>query len=199
MHYKEILDLYDEFKNDFESEIKEEYEKYISTISSRGMAASLECCIFLMTMCKKIKPKYILDLGSGFSSYSLRYYIQSNKSDTIIWSVDSNNQWLEKSKEFCKDKVDTSNFFTWDQISNKKQIFDIIFIDIDRTIKRPKYFEPIFNNFTGPNTVILVDDYHKGLLRKVLPPLIEKYNFEKYELRQTQNKKRYQLILKNKR
>jgi len=223
MHFKELIESYKNNKVEFTEELKEVYEKYITTISSREMAASLECCVFLMTMFKEINPRSILDLGSGFSSYALRYYKESRDSNTQIRSVDSVKVWLQKSKEFCKNNlipsreiieidmtsdnpfpkqktnVDVTNFFTWNEIYYKDCptiMYDIIFLDIDKTIERPKYLEPIFNKFTGPDTIILVDDYHKGLLRKELPPLIEKYNFDSYELKETQNRKRFQLLLK---
>jgi len=54
--------------------IKSEHKVYIEHISSPEMAMSLELAYFIMNYCIEYKPKRLLDLGSGFSSFVFRLY-----------------------------------------------------------------------------------------------------------------------------
>jgi hypothetical protein len=62
--YPDLQKTYEEKKNDY---------KHVNEISNEIMAASLELIIFCIVMCDMIKPKKILDLGSGFSSFAFRF------------------------------------------------------------------------------------------------------------------------------
>ena len=67
------------------------YEKFMknttSTVSSKGMALSLETAALVLLLCEIKQPKTIVDLGSGFSSYVLRKWAQGAKHDVVVWSV----------------------------------------------------------------------------------------------------------------
>ena len=161
-----IRKLYINKEKEYSLEIKKDYLDYVTNISDPIMAASLRSCIFLVCIYETIKPNKILDLGSGFSSYTLRYFKNKFNFNTKIYSVDSSIDWLDKSKDFCKKKnVDVSNFYSWDDIKNMTMPFDLIFMDIDKTKKRIAYFDHIYSHYLSKNTFMLVDDMHKILIR----------------------------------
>src|SRR5688572_3871663 len=45
------------------------HEEYVTSVSTREMAASLRCLAFCVAMCENRKVTRILDAGSGFSSF----------------------------------------------------------------------------------------------------------------------------------
>ncbi len=176
----------------YKNEIKNAYNKYVNTVSVDYMAASLECCVFLMVLYDAIKPKMVLDLGSGMSSYALRHFKKNYYEDSCVWSIDSDKEWLNKSKMFVeKFGLNIDNFKTWGSINNDTTKFDLIFFDIDNNKKRINYIPTVLNNFVTKNSFIMFDDMHKsGLVRDINKVLsgyeyknidIKKYSFDKYK------------------
>ena len=78
-------------EKDVRKELFAYYRKYLSNISSKDMAISLELSVFLIIVCRILKPKRILDLGSGFSSFIFRYYAANTVSKPVILSVNDSN------------------------------------------------------------------------------------------------------------
>jgi predicted O-methyltransferase YrrM len=192
----DIAELIDNIFNSksklYKNEIKNAYNKYVNTVSVDYMAASLECCVFLMVLYDAIKPKMVLDLGSGMSSYALRYFKKNHHEDSCVWSIDSDKEWLNKSKMFVeKFGLNIDNFKTWANINNDTTKFDLIFFDIDNNKKRINYIPTVLNNFVTKNSFIVFDDMHKGGLRRDINNVfsgydhkkidIKKYSFDKYK------------------
>jgi predicted O-methyltransferase YrrM len=168
----------------YNKEIRPAYNKYVKEVSNRVMAASMECCVFLMVMCKDIKPKKVLDLGSGFSSYALRYYKNKYYKDMEVWSVDSNDKWLLKSKQFIKDYgLNTDHFYTWEEMMDIDEKFDLVFLDIDASKNRPAYLKPVIENFMTSDSFILLDDMHKGGLAKRFKAIMDDYMYDSIDVK----------------
>lgn len=143
--------------------IREDHKFYTDNISVN--AASIECCSYLISLYATTKPKRILDLGSGISSYCVRLYKKLNNLVTEIYSVDTQTAWLQKSRIYCHNReVDTDNFVTWDNFKNHTEPFDLIFVDIDMSPERKLYFEPVFNQLSKPGTMVMLDDMHKSAI-----------------------------------
>ncbi|MDX1701281.1 MAG: hypothetical protein R3250_11720, partial [Melioribacteraceae bacterium] len=98
----EILKRYQEKEEEYSKEIESTFTHYTTTVSTPEMAANLRSCVLLGCMMEVMKPKRAMDLGSGVSSYALRYFKGKFKYRTEIYSVDSDWDWLKKSKEFCE-------------------------------------------------------------------------------------------------
>lgn len=181
-----IIEMFEKEKEAYNYLLKNDYKKYIEKISADYMAASLECCKFLLAIYDFTKAKNILDLGSGFSSYTLRLFKKFRMYDSSIISVDTSEEWLSKASNFCiENHVDGDNFITWEQFKNKENKFDLIFLDIDYTKNRPKYYNLVFENFTTKGTFILCDDMHKKDLSLPLNKYLEnKKNLKKYDIRE---------------
>jgi len=170
-----------------DEQLKEEFtaihEEYTSTIS--GMAASLECCLFLMRMFRRKQAESILDLGSGISSCAFRLYKKRNNLDTDIWSVDANKGWLQKSKAFSKKhELGSEGFFIWPEIKGANKAFDLIFYDIDVTGHRHKYLETVLSQFVNTGTYLVVDDFHKGVIARRIGTIMSNYNYSHLNIKQ---------------
>jgi predicted O-methyltransferase YrrM len=181
-----IINLWNENKDNYRELLEDKFKTYITTISSDAMAASLECCMFLLALYDFTKANNILDLGSGFSSYSLRLFKKIKELNTYIVSVDSSKEWLEKSSAFCiENNVDAENFETWNDFKNKDIKFDLMFLDIDYTKHRPGYFSSVFEKYSNPGTLVLCDDLHKNGIRKPLKEYLNKNTFLKqYDIKE---------------
>ena len=130
--------------------IREAYLDYIQNYSKPEWAMSWELIAYIDRFMQQIKPKRILDLGSGFSSFLFRL------SGAEVTSIDASPAWLLKTEEFLKkyDKFDgsLSTSLSFDGM------FDIIFLDYDAgdAIKdRIALFEKVREHCSG---VIFLDD-----------------------------------------
>jgi predicted O-methyltransferase YrrM len=137
------------------------HELYTSTISSKGMALSLETAALIWVLCEERKPSSVLDLGSGFSSFVIRSWAKQNATSLPVWSVDDDTSWLQRSKLFCEEQgVGTTNFATWVDFQREQTQFDLVIYDLGRMQCRSKNLVRALN-FRSPDGVVVVDDMHK--------------------------------------
>lgn len=167
-------------KQKFDSFLKRWYDDYVINVSSKSMAASLSCCSYFLQLIETLKPKSVIDFGSGFSSFAIRRYKKITGENIKTYSVDSDKEWLLKSKLFCEEnRIPSDNFYTWEEVP--RETFDLIFFDIDMTKKRLGYFKPLFKDFCHDRTVILFDDMHKPILKNKFHEEIKKRKCEFYD------------------
>lgn len=192
---KEINKSFDKKKILESLNLEKEYEYYTTNVSNKNMAVSLTCCSYLLHLINYFEPESVLDLGSGFSSFALRKYNKVFNKKLLIRSVDSDKIWLNKTKQYCKDKdLSSEGFFTWNRVESFNDFykvgnmdtarFDLIFFDIDLTKNRPTYYKPVLKDLTKENTVILFDDMHKISLFDAL--IRELNNFKHYKFYDTE-------------
>ena len=141
--------------------LKEQYSYYTKNISTPNMAASLELIIFISRLCRAMKFRKLLDMGSGFTSFCLRYHA---KTDLLVkvWSVDDNEQWLEKTQQYLKrNELSTENLVTLQHfISSGEGGFDLLLLDLNFVEERKKYIQLAVER-CSPGGIILFDDVHK--------------------------------------
>lgn len=128
----------------FKTDLSDVRELYVDRVSGGNYPITLELAQYLYDLCWKIKPKRILDRGSGYSSFVFRKYaLMSNRRPAWcsideekaldIYTVDSDSRWLEKSQEFVRDcGLHTGDFYTWEDFVAKKyneKKFDLILED----------------------------------------------------------------------
>jgi len=170
-------------------DIEEAYADYISTVSARGWAISKECVNHLFSVCVDKKPNAIVDLGSGLSSFVFRYYKKYYNNNLVVFSVDTSDLWLNKSRAFCnKYELDINNFITLSNFYDIKDVvFDIIFIDIELGKNweiRPRCLDYSIKHFSDKNTIFILDDYHTERMRKLYSEVLKGYSFSDEDVKQ---------------
>ena len=116
----------------------EVYKFYVSHVSIAGYAISLEASKAILDLMVKYKPETILDLGSGWSSYLLRL------KGAEVWSVDTDKQWLEKTKVFLKQfDMFNGHFNLLKDFNFWEHNYDLVLVDHKPGRERYKLFELI--------------------------------------------------------
>ena len=165
--------------------IKEAYTDYVNSISSEDMALSLSTAAFCKTEIEKIKPKSILDLGSGFSSYVFRSY--SEKNECSVTSVDTSETWLQRTTQYLqRNRLNIDNLISWDDFINlsKDKKFDFILHDIgDIEMKLRTESLPLITKAVNASGMILLDDMHKTRFRPYAYKCMKTYGFKIYSAR----------------
>jgi predicted O-methyltransferase YrrM len=137
------------------------YEQYVSEVSQKDMAASLELAGFLLAICKTNNFLKLLDMGSGFSSFVFRLYAKDNP-NVNVFSVDDDTSWIEKTKEFLlSHHLQTSQIYTLNSfLESGENNFDFILHDLNFVEERIKYVDILIQK-ASENGLILFDDVHK--------------------------------------
>ncbi len=135
------------------------YDNYIHSISTDGMAVSLELATFCLALCRLMKPKRILDLGSGFSSFVFRRYTKEAGGEVV--SVDDDARWLGKTQQYlAKEQLSVQNLFEWSNKPAVKGEFDLVLHDLGNRYTRGDVLPDIYA-LAAKNGVIILDDFHK--------------------------------------
>lgn len=160
------------------------YKQYTSTVSSEVMALSLEASVFLAVLCCIIKPKRILDLGSGFSSVVFRMITSEENPKPVIWSIDDAPEWLDKTRTFLSIlNLPTDNLITWQTFSEQnRDTFDFISYDLGYTPVRKALFTEVIP-LISPGGLIVLDDVHKHDYRLHAKRVLRKTSLLYYSLK----------------
>jgi predicted O-methyltransferase YrrM len=142
-------------------EIEPFYSLYIKNVSRADMAASLQLVSVLLKLCRDVAPNKLLDLGSGFSSFVLRYYAKTN-TKTEVWSVDDDIQWLNKTKEYLQESaLNTEHVVPLQEfIHTNEGHFDIVLLDLNFVEVRKNYIALAIER-CKVGGILLFDDVHK--------------------------------------
>lgn len=120
---------------------------------------------FLVNLCKFLKPKEILELGTslGVSTKALLIGAPNAKITTIegckeIADISRNN--FDKTSSNLTVINDTFDSF-FEQSTLKNQIWDLVYIDGNHTLEATlKYYEILKNNHTSPQSCLVFDDIY---------------------------------------
>jgi predicted O-methyltransferase YrrM len=140
------------------------YREYISEVSSEIMASSLELSVFLLFLCDMARPKKILDLGSGFSSFLFRLHALNASENPEVCSVDDSAEWLVKTGRFLSDRgLPATNLMMWDDfLESGRGPFDFIFYDLGPFEFRKESLSRVLEKMTGPHGLVILDDMHSA-------------------------------------
>ncbi|NQT91082.1 MAG: hypothetical protein HQ558_07500 [Candidatus Omnitrophica bacterium] len=149
------------------------YQDYITSISTPESAISLECACLVMFLARTLKPKVILDMGSGFSSYIFRLY-QKEAGSCEVCSVDDSAHWLENTKAYIsKHGLSIEGLYEWGDFNRKYQSMraDLILFDFSTPSTRLAAL-PMLIRYCHKDTLICADDVHKTSIREGLENFI---------------------------
>lgn len=159
------------------------YREYIRTVSSEIMASSLELSVFILLLCDMAQPQRMLDLGSGFSSFLLRYHARNTGGKPVVWSVDDSAEWLEKTSGFLAlHNLPASNLATWDEFSERGEgRFDFIFYDLGPFPFRMDCLRPMLEKMTADHGMIVLDDMHAAEYGLFVKRTLKGARFQPYD------------------
>jgi predicted O-methyltransferase YrrM len=137
------------------------YKDYVTSISSEIMAMSLELAIFMLTLCEITKPGKVVDFGSGFSSFCLRYWVRNYSPESQVYSVDDASDWLVKTREFLRRyDLPDDQVLTWDEfMQGNYGKFDLILYDFGTFPVRKASLSKVLG-FAGHPSMVILDDVH---------------------------------------
>jgi predicted O-methyltransferase YrrM len=147
----------------------EAHADYCRNVGHPNHAASLELVELLLVLCERTKPKRVVDLGSGFTSYALRSWAKDAAADgheATMWSVDTSAEWLGKTGEYLKRQgLETDGLATWpDFVDAEHAPFDIVLHDMGFMDVRAETLHSVAA-LARPGGLVVLDDMHKAEYR----------------------------------
>lgn len=164
--------------------LKPYYRQYVNEVSSPSMAVSLKLAVFMTILCNGIKPKNILDLGSGFSSFVLRTYA-AHHNEVTVWSIDDSSEWLERTKNYLKThNLSIDHMMLWHEFCQDSHfgLFDLVFHDMGSMTLRHQVLEKVLRMGRDVQSVILLDDVHKPLYARHLHHSLDRRSYRYFDL-----------------
>lgn len=166
------------------TELQNHYEDYCTHYSHKVHVVSREQAAFVLNACRVLQPRRLVDFGSGFSSYVLRKYVQEN-SQCMVWSVDDDEQWLQKTIQFLREQALPTDgvmmaeaFFT----QHQNDRFDFIFYDLGNMRTREDYFERMLP-LRSEQSMAMIDDVHKQDYRSFVVKVLKEQGIPYYNLK----------------
>lgn len=152
---------YESLAGSHRDQLRPYYETYVAQFSDPGWAISLELSAFLLTLCQLLRPKRLLDTGSGFSSFVFRHYAARATPQPQVWSVDDSAEWLEKTVSYLKQNgLPVDNVCQWQPfIDGCPGKFDLILHDMAFGQRRMEKLPSILD-LCSSNGVVVLDDVH---------------------------------------
>lgn len=136
------------------------YKEYCLTVSSRGMAISLETICYVRWLCEATAAKRVADLGSGFSSYILRQYQADplSRPDVEVVSVDDSEEWLGRTERWLKvNCLPADGLIGPDEWVASGDPFDVILYDYSGGEMREAFMEAAVKRL-APDGFLIFDD-----------------------------------------
>lgn len=166
------------------------YKNYVTTTSREIIATSFALVVFTLALCEIAKPKKLLDLGSGFSSFCFRYWIKNFSQNSEVLSVDDAPEWLDKTREFLlRNQVQEDQLITWyELVGGNYGKFDLVSYDFVTFPVRKNSLSRALDFASKPAMVIL-DDTHSAEYGQYAKKTLNEHVLEYFCIRQyTANK-----------
>jgi predicted O-methyltransferase YrrM len=169
------------------SNLASAYQPYVRDVSSAVMAASLQTAAVLLWLCRRLRARRALDLGSGFSSYVLRAWIAESGAPGQVLSVDDSAEWLERTGRFLASQAQpATDLLAWERFRREAarlEPFDVVFHDLAGGPLREEAMPIAFACVRRPSGVILLDDAHHAGHRQAMRRLARANGFDLFSLR----------------
>jgi len=161
------------------------HARYITSVSSDAMAASLELSTFLDVFCEVTHPSRVVDLGSGFSSFVLRSCAQRVGHGMEVHSVDDHEGWLQKTAEYLESHdLKADNLWVWQDFIEavQPQSFDMVLHDMGSMAFRAQSLHQVLG-LARPGGYVVLDDVHKSDYRRHVQTVLEELGLEYLSLK----------------
>lgn len=166
-------------------QLRPAYETYVASVSRSDMAMSLETATYIRRTVREMKPRRVVDLGSGFSSFTIRS-LTRNAEGMETWSVDDSPEWLEKTGAFLSEKgCSTGNLATWEELSARlsdhRESFDFVVHDLGNMQFRAQTL-PVALQLARPGGIVILDDVHNVVYRSRAAEVLRSQGLRYYNL-----------------
>jgi len=177
------LNMYDMEARAAYRALENAYSEYTSTISTPKMAISLELAIFLLAFCNLTRPRSVLDLGSGFSSFVLRLYQERSPHQVTVCSVDDSQVWLSKTTTFLTNHgMPTESLIMWERFcAENRERFDLVLHDLGTFKMRIRTLGAALTRI-APGGFAILDDMHKLSYRRFVEKALRERNLTHFSL-----------------
>jgi predicted O-methyltransferase YrrM len=179
-------------------ELAAAHRAYTSSVSPDPISISLELAVFLGVVCDATRPRAILDLGSGFSSYVFRSYAKgAGDPPPVVHSIDHSAEWLVETRRFLEPRgLDCHHLTTWDAfVAADKPPFDLVLVDIADLGTRVRLMDLVLGA-CRPGGMIVIDDMHVPGYRRTILRELEERRLEHFSLRSfTRKRLRYSYLV----
>jgi len=157
------------------------YADYIARVSPDPIAIARPLATFLGVLCEQLRPRRILDLGSGFSSYAFR---ACSDQAAAIWSIDQQRAWLDKTRGFLqRHGADTPHLATWDDfIATSPAPFDLVLQDFATLDVRVRMLDRVID-LCRPGGLLVIDDMHVPGYRRATLRALDRRGLDHFSLR----------------
>lgn len=144
---------------DLVARLRPAHEAYVRDVSAPDHAVSLETASVLAALLEALRPRRVLDLGSGFSSYVVREF---GATDAEIVTVDDAPEWLARTESYLDAQgMRRGTFRGLDVLQERDQRpFDLVFDDLGHMATRCRTL-PSVVRLVAPDGIAILDDYHK--------------------------------------
>jgi predicted O-methyltransferase YrrM len=170
-----------------QSHLSSAYHPYVRDVSSASMAASLQTAGVLLWLCRQLRARRALDLGSGFSSYVLRAWVAESGAPGQVLSVDDSAEWLERTGRFLASHAQpATDLLDWERFrreASRLEPFDVVFHDLAGGQLREEAMPIAFACVQRPAGVLLLDDAHHAGHRRAMRRLARANGFDLFSLR----------------
>ena len=188
---------FDQEAKKFQQRLQPFYDDYTSTVSPAIITISLELAACLTMLCQLFRPRTILDLGSGFSSFVFRHYVPDAGIKPTVYSVDESPEWLETTRRFLsKNNLSEENLALWKLFRQKRyRPFDFIFYDLGSLPVRKKLLPQVLP-LCRPGGAIVLDDMHVPDYRSYVKRILNDSAIRSFSLRKfTKGRRRLRYAL----
>jgi predicted O-methyltransferase YrrM len=194
-----FLANYPRMAETFRDDLLAHHRAYTSAISPDPIAVSLELAVFLAVVCEAARPRAILDLGSGFSSYVFRSYVKrvGGNSSPVVYSIDQSRRWLDETHRFLDAReLDGTNLLTWDEfLASDRPRFDLVLQDIADLGTRVGMINRVIDE-CEPGGMLVIDDMHVPGYRRAVLSELDRRGMSHFSLRAfTRKRLRYAYLV----
>ncbi len=195
--FPELRDCGDEI-HAIGEELLPHYRAFLSQNTGRRKTISLEFSVFLVWWCRRMRPRRILDLGSGFSSLVVRHCLDL-RPQPVVWSVDANLDQLEATRRFlARTGASCERLVSWDEFeASDERAFDLILHDLsDRQSLCRAVLRDVLSR-VRPGGFVVLDDVQKSYFERYARHVLRDQNLRSFSLRSLDRDRvsRYQLLL----
>lgn len=162
--------------------IRRAYQRYVTSVSRPAHAISLQLSFLLWELLCERRPSCVADLGSGFSSYVLRFYASRCNPGTKIWSVDDDAGWLHCTREFLRaEGLRTDLLMSWSDFPRPSVEF--VLHDLGSMGTRARTLPDVLR-LVSPGGVLVVDDVHFPSYRLFVQEALDGAGFVRSSVRE---------------